>query len=899
MNRFAEHFADTFTDSAPPAQNRFAAHFADALPSPEQQAIARGNLTASPPPGFFRELGGSLQSGWIRGEQYLKDGLDALMPDMSNEAAQRRIAAVRNPLWPSVGEAMNQGVAQQLGVQPMPTDWQRQQAEREYRQNFDRALGVADAERRAIQAERVSPQTERQMQNIARANETDSILEAAGLVARSPRALTNIIAQSLATQAPGLLANTVAGLASGGTGAALTAGITGLNSGNTEYQASMHEAMQAAGVDLTRPHEVAAFLSNPQAMEQARDTAGQRAASIGLFDAATAGLAGTFLRGARQTVPSIGSRVAAEGSLQAGGGMAGETTAQALTQDRFSLGDILVEGLAEVPTGAIEARANLQAARRHAQRNAAPPAEPGEDFLRATIQAIETAREQQNAPQVTVQKPETTGVEQAPEPSPAPDIDALLMHNLGEPEPAANVEPSIPATEPDSEPSAPKSIVANIKRGLQAMARALSERTSVHRAMFRDGVGWVDFVWGNEGKVKPGGKTKGAMGLAHIVEARSRKDGMNETGIRQLMDDIVLTIADGTEFQPRRTVGMTERIALEHDNTIVWLAKRKGSSAWIVTGYEKTPSDVAAGRATATPTSQTASLTRDLQVGVQNNSTTPDNQTQAPAQGKVAPVSLTKAEAKVKQTPVLQNRDRSTQASIDQMQAIAQNPDYLRTGISRSMDQGAPVVFGHEDALPASAVIGRNETITDGTGARIQTRYAVIETADLITSHDANGTPQADYANGAQGKLRAVAGNGRAAGIAEGYRRGTAGTYKAELLDDAQTLGLDTNAIAAMQRPVLVRVMRQSDIKDDIGDRSNITASATLSPLEQAANDARRLDIAQLDFDEHGSPSPDSALAFVRAMPESERGMLINKDGSLTRQGIDRIKAAAFMCMLP
>jgi len=229
------------------------------------------------------------------------------------------------------------------------------------------------------------------------------------------------------------------------------------------------------------------------------------------------------------------------------------------------------------------------------------------------------------------------------------------------------------------------------------------------------------------------------------------------------------------------------------------------------------------------------------------------------------------------------------------MQAIAQKPDYLRTGISRSMDQGAPVVFGHADALPDSAIIGRNETIVDGTGERVQTRYAVIEAADLLTSHDANGTPQADYAEGADGKLRAVAGNGRAAGIAEGYRRGTAGTYKAELLDDADALGLDANAIAAMQRPVLVRVMRQADIKDDIGDRSNITASATLSPLEQAANDARRIDVTGLDFDEHGSPSSDSALAFVRAMPESERGTLINADGSLTRQGIDRIKAAAFL----
>ena len=63
---------------------------------------------------------------------------------------------------------------------------------------------------------------------------------------------------------------------------------------------------------------------------------------------------------------------------------------------------------------------------------------------------------------------------------------------------------------------------------------------------------------------------------------------------------------------------------------------------------------------------------------------------------------------------VLQNRDRSTAASVAQMNAIASNPDYLRTGASRTMDTGAPVVFGD---LPAGAVTGRTEMVADGRGA--------------------------------------------------------------------------------------------------------------------------------------------------------------------------------------
>jgi hypothetical protein len=56
------------------------------------------------------------------------------------------------------------------------------------------------------------------------------------------------------------------------------------------------------------------------------------------------------------------------------------------------------------------------------------------------------------------------------------------------------------------------------------------------------------------------------------------------------------------------------RIAVESTGTLVWLAKPKGSNAWVVTGYEKTLDGAAAGRATAEPTSTAASLTRDSRV---------------------------------------------------------------------------------------------------------------------------------------------------------------------------------------------------------------------------------------------------------------------------------------------
>ncbi|QTD44551.1 PLxRFG domain-containing protein [Ottowia testudinis] len=240
---------------------------------------------------------------------------------------------------------------------------------------------------------------------------------------------------------------------------------------------------------------------------------------------------------------------------------------------------------------------------------------------------------------------------------------------------------------------------------------------------------------------------------------------------------------------------------------------------------------------------------------------------------------------------VLQNRDRSTAASISQMNAIAAKPDYLRTGPSRTMDSGAPVAFGD---VPASAMLGRTETVADGRGDRVQTQYAVVEAADVLTSNHADGTPVREYAAGQQGKLRAVAGNGRAAGIAEAYRRGTATDYRTELAVDAQVLGIDPQALANMREPVLVRVMAEQDVKPDIGDRSNTSGTARLSPVEEAANDAQRVDLAALQFDDAGVPTASSVRGFVTAMPEAERGNMLNPDGTPTRQAVDRLMAATF-----
>lgn len=133
--------------------------------------------------------------------------------------------------------------------------------------------------------------------------------------------------------------------------------------------------------------------------------------------------------------------------------------------------------------------------------------------------------------------------------------------------------------------SAMKSVDANIARGRAALARALTEKNTVHRAMFRTGMGWVDFVWGAEGVVKASGRTKGAMGLSHILEARQRKDGLNEQQTVQLLSRMVDVIAVGKEVRRVEFAGL-ERVTLEYAYVQAILTKQPGSNAWLVSGWE-------------------------------------------------------------------------------------------------------------------------------------------------------------------------------------------------------------------------------------------------------------------------------------------------------------------------
>ena len=236
---------------------------------------------------------------------------------------------------------------------------------------------------------------------------------------------------------------------------------------------------------------------------------------------------------------------------------------------------------------------------------------------------------------------------------------------------------------------------------------------------------------------------------------------------------------------------------------------------------------------------------------------------------------------------VLQNRNRSTPAAIAQMRDIAARPDYTRLGFSRDFTAGAPVVAGGK--IPAEQM-GREDRAAAG-DRQIPVRYAVVEAGDVLASNSVDGSPNPDY--GQTGRVLAIAGNGRIAGLQAAYQGGSAEQYRQGLAED-DLHGVDPKVIAGMKSPVLVRVMPESEITPDIGDVSNRGAGLALSAVEQANNDARRINLDALEFSEDGEVTPQTVRRFVQAMPQAEQGNLINKDGSPTRQAIDRLNAAIF-----
>lgn len=243
----------------------------------------------------------------------------------------------------------------------------------------------------------------------------------------------------------------------------------------------------------------------------------------------------------------------------------------------------------------------------------------------------------------------------------------------------------------------------------------------------------------------------------------------------------------------------------------------------------------------------------------------------------------------------IQNRDRSRPASIIQMQGMAGNPDYMRLGVSRSPESGAPMVFAVGDQAQASVATGRGDTAVMSDGQRVPFQYAVMEAADVQPSNFADGAVNPLFDSAHPGTVKAL-NNGRTAGLRAAYERGTAEGYKRELIADSDMHGIDPAVIEGMKAPMLVRVYSEGDNRMNMGAKSQSQALG-LSASEQAATDAMLMDNSVVDAFATGAldsaANRDFARAFIgklQAAGQDVAGMM-DANGALSPAGVTRLQA--------
>jgi len=193
-----------------------------------------------------------------------------------------------------------------------------------------------------------------------------------------------------------------------------------------------------------------------------------------------------------------------------------------------------------------------------------------------------------------------------------------------------------------------------------------------------------------------------------------------------------------------------------------------------------------------------------------------------------------------------QPRDRSRAVSEAQISKIAQQLEPLKLGDENSASSGRPLVVPVE---------------VDG-----KTKYAVIS------------------------------GNGRSEAIRRAYKSG--GDVSAAYAEFARGKGEST-----AKEPVYIGVLdpKEVDIKS-FAQESNAPESAQMSATEQSAQDADKLTpglmssfVPSEDGSIHSAANRDFVRGFLaQAVPETEHGKLIDKNGQLSQEGVNRVRNAIF-----
>lgn len=137
-------------------------------------------------------------------------------------------------------------------------------------------------------------------------------------------------------------------------------------------------------------------------------------------------------------------------------------------------------------------------------------------------------------------------------------------------------------------------------------------------------------------------------------------------------------------------------------------------------------------------------------------------------------------------------------------------------------------------------------------------------------------------------------GNGRTMAIGKAYEQGKGEAYRQFVQDFANTRGFD---IEGINNPVLVRTRLTDTNRAEFAQLANQSDVAQFSTTERAVSDADRLpDSSLLKINNDGSLNIDQSMDYIRGfvdqLPQSERANAITSDGKLSQDGKRRIESA-------
>ncbi len=156
-------------------------------------------------------------------------------------------------------------------------------------------------------------------------------------------------------------------------------------------------------------------------------------------------------------------------------------------------------------------------------------------------------------------------------------------------EPEAAGQPASTAEQQAEPLAAPQSTEQQgpVDRAVDAMRQVIETHRDVPSAVQRDDLGDIDFIWGDEGKSPTAsGKRKGAKGVAHILEARMRKDGLSADEAQRIAQEVARVVVQG-EVVNQAEVGGTQKTALSDGAYTAWLVKEAETNHWLLTGWEE------------------------------------------------------------------------------------------------------------------------------------------------------------------------------------------------------------------------------------------------------------------------------------------------------------------------